>query len=514
MPKAVLVLHRWLGVVIGMVMTLWCLSGFVMLYVDYPRLTPAEQVRGLPLLRLPAAATRARIDLPDALPLASARLETMAGRTVLRIVPAAATERRIGQIRAMPVSYDLATGARLAELAPEDFRRIAVDYAAQANIAGAPARIAETGIDQWTVQTFRANRPLIRVDYADPAGTSVYIAGRSGEIVQQTTRFERFWGWLGAVPHWLYPTLLRQNGAAWSQVVIWTSLVGCFLTATGIWVGIARLRRRKDGSFGSPYKGLWWWHHVLGLVFGVLTLSWVASGLLSMNPWGFLDSRAGAAEHQQLAGPMAWGTVRAALARLDRVPADTRRVESVAMAGRVFPIAIGGSGSSMRFDDRGEPAPLRREAVAAALRAGPPLASLDLLTAEDSYYYGHKAPVALPVWRAVRADREATRLYIDAQSGKLLRAVDGNARAFRWLQDGLHRLDLPGLRSRPVWDLVVLPLLAMVTLVCATGTWMGVRKAKRDLRHMLRRRKLGRGPHPRRHGHAARALRHAVTGRW
>lgn len=487
MPKAVLVLHRWLGVVIGLVMTLWCLSGFVMMYVDYPRLTPAEQVRGLPPLQLPAAAALARIDLPDDLPLASARLEAMAGRTVLRIVPAAEPARRIEQARATPGSYDLATGARLAELAPSDIRRIASDYAEQTGISGATIRMAETGIDQWTVQTYRANRPLTRVDYADPAGTSVYIAGRSGEIVQQTTRFERFWGWLGAVPHWLYPTLLRQNGAAWSQVVIWTSLIGCFLTVTGIWVGIARLRRRKDGSFGSPYTGLWWWHHVFGLVFGMLTLSWVASGLFSMNPWGFLDSRADAAERRQLAGTMTWGGVRAALARLDRIPADTRRVESVAMGGRLFLAAIGGSGTAMRFDDRGEPAPLRREALAAALRTGPPLASLDLLTTEDAYYYGHKAPVTLPVWRAVRADREATRLYIDAQSGKLLRAVDGNARAYRWLQDGLHRLDLPGLRSRPVWDLVVLPLLAMVTLVCATGSWMGLRKAKRDLRRVRRR---------------------------
>ena len=63
-------------------------------------------------------------------------------------------------------------------------------------------------------------------------------------MVQLTTRFQRFWGWLGAVPHWLYPTILRQDGALWSQVVICTSLIGCFLTVTGLWVGIARLRRR------------------------------------------------------------------------------------------------------------------------------------------------------------------------------------------------------------------------------------------------------------------------------
>lgn len=487
MPKAVLVVHRWLGVVIGTVMTLWCLSGFVMLYVDYPRLTPAEQLRGLPPLHLPGAGALARIGLPDDLQLASVRLEAAAGRTMLRIVPAAAPERRIAQMRAIPDSYDLATGAPLAPLSFADLRRVAEDYAVGAGVAGAVRAVTATGIDQWTVQAYRRNRPLVRVEYADAAGTRVYIAARTGEIVQQATRSERLWNWFGAVPHWLYPTLLRQNADAWSQVVICTSLIGCFLTITGMWVGVARLRRRKDSSFGSPYRGLWWWHHVFGLFFGVLTLSWVVSGLLSMNPWGLLESRAGIVERQRLAGAMPWGAARSALARLRQVPPDTRRVEIVPLGGRLYPVAVTGGGTATRFDASGRRAPLRRADVAAALGKGPRVTSLTLLTAEDGYHYGHKTPARLPVWRAMLADREATRLYIDPDSGMLLHAVDRNARASRWLQDALHRLDLPGLRMRPVWDLVMLPLLAMVTLVCGTGTWMGWRKAKRHLRRSARR---------------------------
>lgn len=65
MLRPILFLHRWLGVVIGTLMTLWCLSGFVMMYVDYPRLMPDEQVRGLAPLHLLGAAALARIDLPQ-----------------------------------------------------------------------------------------------------------------------------------------------------------------------------------------------------------------------------------------------------------------------------------------------------------------------------------------------------------------------------------------------------------------------------------------------------------------
>ena len=34
--KSLIVLHRYLGVVLGVIMTVWCLSGFVMMYQGYP----------------------------------------------------------------------------------------------------------------------------------------------------------------------------------------------------------------------------------------------------------------------------------------------------------------------------------------------------------------------------------------------------------------------------------------------------------------------------------------------
>lgn len=490
LPRPILVAHRWLGVFVGLLMTIWCLSGFVMIYVDYPRLEPSAQLRGLAPLHLRADAAWDAVDLDPDQPIASARVEMMAGRPVLRIVPATAVDRPIPQMRTIPDAVDLADGKPLAVSAPWDIGQVAADFARGHAIAGAPAAPVETGIDQWTVQTYRRNAPLYRVDYADAAGTEAYISGKSGEVVQQTTRFQRFWGWLGAVPHWLYPTLLRQDGALWTQVVIWTSLAGCFLVATGIWAGLARLRRKREGRIGSPYKGLWWWHHVFGLFFGVLTLTWVASGLFSMNPWGFLDSMAGLAERERLAGPMHWRDVRQALSSLDRLPKGTVRVETAPLGGRTFLLASDAEGHAQRLDRGGKPSSLVERELRAALSGSPRLASLTLLTQEDAYYYRHRFPAPLPVWRASLADAEATLLYIDPVTGRIVRAFDRNGRGFRWLQDGLHSLDFPILRQRPWWDLIVLPLLAAVTLVCATGTWMAWNKVRRDVRRW--RRKVGR----------------------
>lgn len=490
--RALLVVHRWMGVIIGSVLTLWCLTGFVMLFVDYPRLLPAEQLRGLSPLHLPVGARLAQIAMAPDTRLASARLEMVAGKPVLRVVPEKSDGRAIWQMRASPQSYDLGSGAQLAPLSREDLDKVGTEFGRNVGIDGAVAAITPVSVDQWTVQAFRANRPLYRVDYADAAGSTAYIAGLTGELVQKTTRFERFWGWLGAVPHWLYPTVLRQNQAAWSQVVIWTSLTGCFLTVTGIWIGISRLRRRENGMIGSPYRGLWWWHHMAGLVFGLLALTWVGSGLFSMSPWGLFDSDAGLVERQRLAGAMRWADMRTALANMSQLPIDTVRVESAPLGGQMALVALTADGHAVRMNGLGRPAILTRADVTAALRNGPRVVSLALLPAGDNYYYAHKEPVGLPVWRAVLADPQATRLYIDAASGTLLRAVDGTGRAERWLWNAPHSFDLPGLRQGPLRYIFILPLLAAVTLVCGTGAWMGMRKLGRDLRPI--RRRLSRRP--------------------
>lgn len=477
--RALLFTHRWMGIIIGLVMTMWCLSGFVMMYSPYPRLQSQEQIAGLSALRWPVATNWHAIDMADETPISSARVEDMGGTSVLRVSPARQPGPRIAQMRATPDTIALGTEAALPPLSQAQIKKIAEQFARNSGQNAAVTGIVPVTIDQWTVQTAKRHQPLHRVDYAD--GATIYVAG-SGEVVQQTTRAERFWGWLGAVPHWLYPTILRQNGEVWSQTVIWASTIGCFLTVTGMVVGIVRLKRNRQGKVGSPFQGTWWWHHMLGLVFGLLTLTWVFSGLVSMNPLGFLDSEAGFAEGQRLSGEMRWGEVRDGLATLNSVPEGTVRIETAPLAGKLYFAAVNRSGQRTRLSTTGQQAPLNRAEVVAALSNGPTVQSLTLMRVPDAYYYTHKTPVTLPVWRAILDDGEETRLYIDADTGRLIRAYDRNGRGFRWLMNGLHSLDLPGLNTQPIWDMVMLPLLAMVTLVCGTGTWMGVNKLRRDAR--------------------------------
>ncbi len=470
MLRVILFIHRYLAVAVGLLMALWCLSGFVMMYQAMPELTQQERLAGLAPLRLQGCCHPHALPPADA-PLGSFTIEMLDGRAVLRAGGAA------------PV--DLATGEPVSTFTRGDLQRIAAAHARQRDIGGSstPRWLGEVEIDQWTLQAARRNAPVHHFALDDAAGTELYVSGRSGEVFLDTNRRERVLAWLGAIPHWLYPTALRQHGAVWTQVVIWTSVIGAFLAATGIYVGIARLRRDRSGKLASPFRGWWYWHHIAGLVFGVLVLTWVFSGLLTMTPWGFLaGGDASARVRTQMLGAPPAADLHALLASAPSTMAsgDFRQMRAAPFGGRLHVLLMRADGSSVRVDSSGQPSHIEEaQARAAFARLDTPVRALDLITREDAYYYGHKRDVALPAWRAVLDDDDRTHVYLDPASGQV-RVVDGDAKTARWITQGLHSLDFRGLRSRPLWDVVTMLLLGGVTAVCVTGSWMAIRRVRRD----------------------------------
>jgi uncharacterized iron-regulated membrane protein len=460
-------LHRYLGVAIGLVMTLWCLSGFVMLYHGYPALAPGQRLAGLETLDLTRHADPQRLDLGEAR-IDGFSIEMLAGRLVLRVRGGGAQ------------TIDLTDGRALMQVPPPTALTVARDFANGVGLKGTPQTIALIDKDQWTLEGAPRRGPVYRIGLNDPAGGVLYVSRRSGAVVQATDRASRFWGRLGAVPHWLYPTILRQHAQLWDAVVVWIALIGCFLTATGLWLGVLRLGRYPGGRW-SPYRGWQYWHHLAGLFFGVLTLTWVASGLFTVNPWGFLETSVGQAEQRALEGGIDPADLKRFLAA-PPAPASGRRLvslESAPLDGRLFVLERFADGSAVRVDGAGHPAPLGQGELAAALGRldGPPLTGLTLMRQPDAYYYpGYDNPASLPIWRAQRPAPDGRAYYFDPMSGDLVLALDATARTSRWLRTGLHDLDFPGVRARPIWDIVVLILLFGVTVSCFSGAWIGVKR--------------------------------------
>jgi uncharacterized iron-regulated membrane protein len=469
MLRALLFIHRYLAVAVGLLMALWCLSGFVMLYQQYPTLTDAERLRGLPPLQLDGCCQSGFLSGDDAVG-GDFSIQMQRGVPVL--------------LQEGSSPFDLASGTPLREPTQQDLLDIAAAHARASGIDAEPRWLREGGLDQWTLLSADRDQRIAQVAVGDAAGTHLYLARDTGELLQDTSRRERVLSWLGAIPHWLYPISLRQHASLWSGVVIWAAVLGTFLAATGLYVGVARWRRRSDGRRASPFLGWWYWHHVAGLIFGVLALTWVFSGLLTMNPWGLFD---GSGVARQI-GPRLSGAPQATELKrfVDEAPARLAgggfvRLRSQPLGGRLFVLADRADGSNVRLDALGNPAPLTEGELRAALAGiDPPMAELSLLPHDDAYYYSHKDRQELPVWRAILGDAQRTRIYIGANTGQF-RIVDGDARTMRWLERGLHGLDFAGLRTRPLWDIVALLLLTGVTVLAVTGAWMALQRLRKDL---------------------------------
>ncbi len=219
-------------------------------------------------------------------------------------------------------------------------------------------------------------------------------------------------------------------------------------------------------------------------MFGVLTLTWVMSGLFTMTPFGFLDSDVGLADRAALAGTFTGAQMKRFLAGAAALAGDDVAMEAAPLGGKLFVMVTDRQGGVSRLDADGQPAPLTAIQATAALHGlpGRKLAGLDRLDHEDAYYYsGFERKAAFPVYRARFADAEATTFYLDGRTGRPVEALDNTQRQSRWLRTGLHDFDFfAGLRARPVWDLVVLVLLAGVTAVCVTGAWLGMKRIGRD----------------------------------
>jgi hypothetical protein len=471
-------------------MLMWFASGIVMMYVGFPEPNERERLGALSPISWQACCRIADGLIADDTQYRRAQVEDLMGTPVLRLSRVLLPDQLIDLAQGEAKPIEMADARAIAVDAARRLNRAPAAPAATAGAAGATAVIAADELedeDQWTVGRYHADQPLFRFVFDDPQRATIYVSGANGRVVLRTTAAQRFWNWLGAIPHWFYPTALRSDGELWSRTVIWASMLGAFLTLLGLYLGLSQMGRGKGLS---PYRGLFYWHHLAGLVFGIITLTFVASGLVSMNPWGFLESRGGG-ERVRLEGrPLRWGEIRTSLDALRARSVNAASIASAPLDGQLYWLATAADGAVTRLDAAGTAAPLpTADLAAAALRVAGAggIAERGLLNEEDAYYFGERDRVALPVYRVIVNDAARTRYYLDPVSGVLLRRADPNARWHRWLFGALHRLDFAAiLRARPTWDLVMIALLLGGIGVSATGVYLAFRRVRRDFAALFR----------------------------
>jgi len=486
--------HRWTGIAGCLLMLAWFVSGIVMLYVGYPKLTPWERLAALPELdpqsccvALADAAGAGRPGTPDS-----------SGGLVLTSI--AGAPAYVATEGGMPNVYDGATGAaRKAQAGVEDAMRAARLFA--------PAPAAYRGLvqeDRWThSRGLDVHRPLHKVEISAAEPATLYISSRTGQVVLDVSAAQQRWNYVGAWLHWLYAFRATSADPVWSWTVIVLSLVGTLSALSGVCVGIWRwrfTRRYKSGS-RSPYREPWMkWHHVAGLLFGGFVCTWIFSGLMSMNPMQVFspkhgpDLQAYAGDTHAPLGPLAdpasiitalrdqgFHPVELAWQRLDGhayVLAHDKLAHTRIVKTKGDDIVV------LRALAAAEAEPAARKLFPAALlRAA-------LITEHDTYYY-QRHPEAmngalvrgLPALRLDFDDPERTRVYLDLTTGQVGMSLSRSQRVGRWLFYFLHSWDTPALLdTQALRDAVLIALSLGGIAVSAAGTVLGWRRLRRRRR--------------------------------
>lgn len=497
--RLLFLVHRWMGIALCLFFAIWFVSGVVMMYVGYPKLTPAERLTRLPNLTAEMVRITPRQALQSAaLPEGPKELRlsrSTAGQAVYVITPAGSSSPN-ARGTSKPVAISADTGQVLARID----RSVAL-ASASAYLPGVSAEyLALLGEDTWThSRALDSHRPLHLVEMADTGRTWLYISSSTGEVVRDASWTERRWGYLGAWLHFLY--VLRDTGIDdyWRDIIIWLSLAGTVAVLVGTAVGIQRWRftgRYGNGS-RSPYRqAMMRWHHITGLLFAAIALTWVFSGLMSMNPWKVFHSGSTPLALQRYAGGLpdadAFLPEPGEIIRAQTAKGEVKELRFVQTAGSHYIHALDGNGRITVFDGRArspeavaiEPSRLRKalEQISTA-----PILQIDEIREYDAYYYARaphtmsgSADRPLPVWRVQFGDAQATWLHIDPATGAVVGRLNDRQRIRRWLFAFLHSWDWPPLLNRrPAWDLLMILLSIGGTILSLTGIVIGWRRLRR-----------------------------------
>jgi hypothetical protein len=256
------------------------------------------------------------------------------------------------------------------------------------------------------------------------------------------------------------------------------------------------------------------WHHIAGLLFGVVTLTWTYSGLLSMGPFNWFRSPppSQAEREASTGGPlkvelMTVDSMRAAFAAIE--PSFTpKELETMQFRGEPHWVAYRAPSIekavlwmhegllpraprprmehryvSAVHPEQGAITTFGKEAmpdIARAAMTGVAVEDSVWLDEYDGYYYDPRSSRPLPVLRVRYADTNATWLYLDPERGGIVQRSGRVSRLRRWLYQGLHSLDFPFLYfHRPLWDIVVIALSIGGTVLSFTTMLPAWRRLKR-----------------------------------
>ena len=457
----------------------WFISGIVLIFEGFPHASSKERFEHLSTfsesqltnLLAPSKDWKGKVDL-----------EIVDGKPVYRLY----TGRKAQQV------YDATNLAVITKFSKEYARNLSESFL--------NSKVKEikyiTDVDQWIPWAYyKPLLPIYKCYMSDEKHIVLYVSEKTGSIVQQTNRANRWAARCGAIPHWIYFKNIRTQKGLWVNLVIVLSAIGILVSISGIIAGFIRLVKRKGFT---PYKKFdYKWHHITGLFFGLFVFTFILSGFfslakvpdwmvfvekkenkeiewnqkldLSIHPtntplkiWDSLTQKDGVRK-------ISWKTIHNTPHYFVYYTNHQIPEVYVCKEGAIEPQ------TSYEISEIEEIA--RRNCSNTAFE----------VSVQEKYdnYYRSSAMYHLPepAYKIEFQDSANTWLYINPSTGEEVKRYNKNTRLRRWLYQGLHKFNIQFLVKEADWfRKLLLVLLSLGGIaVCLTGVWISKKWLKRTI---------------------------------
>ncbi len=209
------VLHKWIGLIIGLQLVLWTLSGTMM------ALLPMDEVAG-GAPRDPSQVPMTKVDQWPAVQrqlsdtrITDVSLHPLLDRQIYEVGTSAGTRL-----------FDAATGTHIT-LDGNLARQIAT-----AAYAGKGSVKAVASLDRLTLPVREHQLPIWRVDFADKKNSSFYVSGSTGALLERRNDTWRLWDFF-----WMLHNMDYVNRTSFNHpVIIVLGVAAAWLAASGVWL--------------------------------------------------------------------------------------------------------------------------------------------------------------------------------------------------------------------------------------------------------------------------------------
>lgn len=475
-------LHRITGTIVSLFFFMWFVSGLVLIYHPYPKATQEQK--------------NERMDaLPASLPDIQAILSRISDldKNIKSLDIRSFQNQTLFSVKTKDSLYVICADSneQVKPITTHTFNNILKKW------VNAPIVKVDTLIEreQWVLYSwYEKELPIYRYYFDDKEKHQLYLSSRTGEVLQFTDKDQRFWAWLGSIPHKFYIPSLRRNTNTWTNSLTIGGVIALIAALSGMYLGIYAVYRKYKvkQKIGSPYKKHWYkWHHILGLIFGIFLATFAFSGAMALQripQWAIKTHGDYRVSSSQLRGKrLSIDQYKLDYRSLVKEYPDIKMIQwSHFQNLPIYNVVVGDTeicidASSSEIKELNLSQSQIEKAVQ-DVHTENTLKSVTLINEYEEYYLSRKRGLVLPVYKIEVDNADNSLYYIDPKTGDF-KYLNKSRKAKKWIFSALHYLNIKYLVERPVlWSIAIWILCLGGAYVSFSGVWLGVKYIRRKVK--------------------------------